>query len=266
VLEFLQLQFEVNILLKVLFSNRNIERVLLFLLVNEKCYGTQLQTLLDIPLAPVQRALAHLEKNGVIVVRREGKMHIYRMNPAWPLRSELEALVKKAYLILPPDEKKQYCFVQKTPTDCRYHLQAFWKRLLKVERLNLLSKSQHMRMQVGKAEITSELVNSNVLVFNEKGYWYVDQDPSISFSSAFRWTLNAKSNLITLEHLRQGPNYPVFLFNLTASRPDQLVSIDAHLCGEDTYLGYITWDQSQITFHWRIIGPQKNDELIYNYT
>lgn len=253
-------------MLKNLFGNRNIERVLLFLLVNGKCYGTQLQSLLNIPLAPVQRALAHLEKHGIIISLREGKKLIYCMNPSWPLHAELELLLKKAYLMLPPDEKKSYCYIQKIPSNCSYHLRAFWKRLLKVKQLDLRSKSRGSIAQTGSAEIMMDLTSSNTLVFQEKGCWYSDEGSNIAFSSAFRWALHAQSNLITLEHLRRGVNHPVFLFNLTANKPNQLVSVDAHLCGEDTYLGNITWDQDQIVFYWRIIGPRKNEELTYYYT
>lgn len=93
-------------MLKSLFGNRNVERILLFLLVNEKCYGTQIQTLLRVPLTPVQKALARLEKEGVVSSRFEGKTRIYRFNPTFPLRFELETLLKKAYTLLPSQEKK----------------------------------------------------------------------------------------------------------------------------------------------------------------
>ncbi len=253
-------------MIQALFGNRNIERVLLFLLVNEKCYGTQLQTILGIPLTPVQRALAHLEKHDIIACASEGKAKIYRMNPSWPLRWELEALLKKTYLLLPADEKRKYCFVQEASTQCNSHLRNFWKRLLDVRALNLHSKSRSMHAQSGKAEITVEQKSPAQIIFHEKGYWYTDQNPSVAFTSAFQWQFGARDNFITLEHLRQGPKHPVFLFNLTASKPNQLVSVDAHLCGDDTYLGHIKWDHEQIAFNWRIIGPHKNEELTYIYT
>lgn len=93
-------------MLKSLFGNRNVERILLFLFVNERCYGTQLQTLLRVPLTPIQKALLRLEKEGILQSDYEGKTRIYRFHPSCPLRWELEALLKKAYTLLPPQEKK----------------------------------------------------------------------------------------------------------------------------------------------------------------
>ncbi|NGX38096.1 MAG: hypothetical protein K1000chlam2_01267 [Chlamydiae bacterium] len=263
-------------MLKGFFSNRNIERILLFLFVNERCYGTQLQTLLGVPLTPLQKALSHLEKHRVLSSHYEGKARIYQFNPSYPLRWELESLLKKAYTHLPSQEKKRYCFVHKQkfiPSEKgrsrRKELTAFWEKLLKTRKLSLVTKSRLGNEKItktGRAEVTVSLVAPSVLIFHEKGYWLVDEHPDTSFSGSFRWSLDLKTSLITLEHLRHGASRPVFLFNLTPIQANKLESVDAHLCGEDTYLGSVIWSNDQIAFHWRIIGPQKNDELIYHYS
>ena len=261
-----------------LFGNQNVERILLFLFVNERCYGTQLSTLLEVPLTPIQNALNRLERCGILKSYFEGS-RVYQFDSASALRWELEMLLKKIYTLLPPPEKKRYCFIHKPKTSAvleknrernrRKELSLFWEKLLKIEKLSLVTKSrrdQESVTQTGKAEITSLLIAPTVLIFQEKGYWYVDGHPHSKFSSAFRWTLDLKASLITLEHLRHGNNHPVFLFHLTPQLPNKLESVDAHLCGQDTYLGSLSWDLDQIFFHWRIIGPQKNDELIYHYS
>jgi len=56
------------------------------------------------------------------------------------------------------------------------------------------------------------------------------------------------------------------LLHLAVTKPSFLESVDSNLCAEDTYLGNIFWNEDEIRFHWRIIGPRKNDELIYYYT
>lgn len=56
-----------------LFGNRNLERILLFLFVNETCYGNQLQSLLHVPLTPIQRALERLERGGVVQSYYQGR-------------------------------------------------------------------------------------------------------------------------------------------------------------------------------------------------
>ncbi|NGX47756.1 MAG: hypothetical protein K1000chlam3_01139 [Chlamydiae bacterium] len=261
-------------MIQALFGNRNIERILFFLFVNERCYGTQLQTLLEVPLTPIQKALFRLEKNGILESHYEGKIRIYQFNPSFPLRWELESLLKKAYTLLPSQEKKRYCFIHKQKyrahreRNRKKELSAFWERLLKVQQLSLVAKSrqgEEKSIKTGKAEIFVNLPAPSILTFQEKGYWFSGEHPDTSFNNTFRWTLDLKASLITLEHLRHGANRPVFLFHLTPIKPNRLESVDAHLCGEDTYLGSVAWNPEQIAFHWRIIGPHKNDELIYHY-
>lgn len=95
-------------MLEVLCGNKNVQKVLLFLFVNGKCYGTQLRHLLQSSLTPIQKALLRLEKGGVILSNYEGKTRLYQFNPSYPLLPELEQLLKKAYTLLPPSEKKLY--------------------------------------------------------------------------------------------------------------------------------------------------------------
>ena len=53
-------------MLEVLCGNKNVQRILVFLFVNGKCYGTQLHRSLGTPLTPLQKALNRLEKDGLI--------------------------------------------------------------------------------------------------------------------------------------------------------------------------------------------------------
>lgn len=266
------------ILLAHLFGNKNIERILLFLFVNEKCYGTQLQTLLRVPLTPIQKALVRLEEGGVIQSHFEGKTRIYQMNPFYFLRSELEMLLKKVYTHLPTQEKRRYCFIHKPKLElesertrdrnAKNELLTFWERLKQVKQLTFSAKTRQgdeKNIKTGKAEVKVVAPSSSTLIFQEKGHWFFDQLPDRAFSNSFRWTLDLSHDLIALEHLRYGLNQPVFLLHLTPTQSALLESIDSHLCAEDTYLGNIVWTQDEILFHWRIIGPQKNDELIYQY-
>lgn len=258
-------------MIQTLFGNQNIERILFFLFVNEKCYGVQLQTLLEVPLTPIQNALKRLEKKGVLQSSYEGKARMYRLNPSYPLREELETLLKKAYLLLPSEEKRKYCYIHKKDMGIsqerhrKNDLFRFWERLLKVTSLSLKVKPVQEKERIGKAKVDISLTAPSVLLFEEKGHWYINQKADTGFRNTFRWSLDAKSSLITLDHLRYGAKRPVFLFHLTAVTSSRLESVGAHLCKEDTYLGNITWNSNQVLFHWKVIGPKKNDELIYDY-
>ncbi len=262
-----------------LVSSESVEKILLFLFVNNECYGTQLKSLLDRPLTPIQKALQRLEKHEILYSTFEGKNRVYRINPSYRLRYELEMLLKKAYTLLSPQEKKRYCFLHKPrlsieeegkrESSRKKQLISFWEKLSQVKELQTsatLKEKEIPSTQSGRAEVTVTSPSPTTLVFQEKGSWISNQAPPTTFSNSFRWTLDINASLITLEHLRYGATHPVFLLHLTPTKPGLLESVDAHLCAQDTYLGNIEWDAHSIDFAWRIIGPHKNNQLLYRYT
>src|SRR5689334_14503532 len=102
-------------MLAALCGNRNIQNILLFLFVNGRCYATQLHKQLKTPLTPIQKALLRLETGGLVASYYEGKTRLYQFNAAFPLLQELEQLLKKAYTLLPPPEKKLFYIPQEEP-------------------------------------------------------------------------------------------------------------------------------------------------------
>lgn len=85
-----------------------IEKVLFYLLLNQKCYPSQMREVFQTPLYSFQRALVRLEKGGIIVSHREGKTLIYQFNPRYPFLNELKAFLEKAYQFLPEEIRKKY--------------------------------------------------------------------------------------------------------------------------------------------------------------
>ena len=260
-----------------LIGNKSIQKILLFLFVNGKCYGTQLHELLNTPLTPIQKALLRLEKGGVILSGYEGKTRLYQFNPAYPLLTELEQFLKKAYTLLPSQEKKGYCFIEKEnrfknrdPAKNEQVLYKFWRRLSRVKELSFHAKTKSREEGGwngrGKGEVSITKEGEQVLIFHEKGSWLDKDKTEIGFSNVFRWTLDRQAGMISLEHLRQGVNHPVFLFHLLPSGMHSLSSIDSHLCAGDTYLGQIFLAQNCLRLKWRVIGPKKNEELHYYYS
>lgn len=254
-------------------GSRNVQKILLFLFVNNKCYGAQLQRLLGTPLTSLQNALARLEEGKIIISYYEGKTRIYQMNPAYPLMNELEQLLKKAYTLLPPQDKKLYSLVQLENVEKRFQepqLLAFWNRLKGVTHFTRLA---HSRSQdgngwrgKGQGEVFVSQSSDTVLVFHERGSWEARQGQDISFNNTFRWTLDRSAGMIALEHLRLGPDQPVFLFYLTPTGPNVLASVESHLCELDSYLATVPWDRHGIRLNWRVIGPKKNEEMECCYT
>lgn len=250
-----------------LFGNKSIERILLFLLVNEKTYATQLHRILNTPLTPVQKALEKLEREGILKSQYEGKTRFFCFNPDYPLLNELENLLKKAYILLAPREKSLYYFVRRIPTTRKMNLSlldTFWERLRCVSQVTFQFRSRSGNKGHGTGVVTVE-DQSSQLVFHEKGAWEGLQSQEFNFRNVFRWTKNRIDGMVTLEHLRFGVRNPVFLFHLVPAGPDYLESLHAHLCGQDTYFGQIVINPTALILTWRILGPKKNEEVTYTY-
>lgn len=95
-------------MLESLFGNPIIEKILFFLVVNQKCYPSQLKSAFQSPLYSFQRALGRLEKGNVIVSHREGKTLVYQFNPRYPFLKELVVFLQKAYSFFPQEIREKY--------------------------------------------------------------------------------------------------------------------------------------------------------------
>ena len=95
-------------MLEPLFGSKVIEKILFYLLVNNKCYGSQLSRAFKESLTPFQKGLDRLEAGGIIVSCLEGKTRIYQFNPRYPFLSELKCFLEKAYEFLPSEFKERF--------------------------------------------------------------------------------------------------------------------------------------------------------------
>jgi len=95
-------------MLESLFGNPVIEKVLFYLLMNEKCYPSELREVFHTPLYSFQRALERLEKGGILVSHKEGKTLLYQFNPRYPFLRELRSFLRKAYDFFPEEIRKKY--------------------------------------------------------------------------------------------------------------------------------------------------------------
>lgn len=95
-------------MLEGLFGNPVIEKVLFFILKNEKTYATELSQVFEMPLFSFQTALERLEKGGVLASYREGRTRLYKFNPRYTMLGELTSFLAKAYSFLPEDFQKKY--------------------------------------------------------------------------------------------------------------------------------------------------------------
>ncbi len=240
-----------------LLGSKSVEKILLYLLVNEKCYAHELHRMLCTPLTPIQQALSRLERGSILKSNIEGNKRIYQFNLEYPLLNELEILLRKAFYQLPLQEKKYYTY-QKQKKGHENLIELAWNHLKHITQVTLIAKSRSWnRKGSGKVSVTHD---GNTITFEEKGSW---KELSQTYRNTFRWTRN---DTLSLEHLRYGEKHPVFLFHLTPTHSDLLESLTPHLCGEDTYFGSMQYSDLFLQLHIRTIGPQKNEEIEYIYT
>jgi len=259
-------------MLSSLLGSKNAERILLFLLVNESCYASEVQRAFGIPLTPLQSIMHKLEKAGVVSFETAGKIKLCRLNPSYPLYNELKALLKAAFVHLPPEEKRMLfsCKDQwSLPSKDQFKhkkriamcLEHFWNRLQTVRLVSI--QSQTAGPAFGSVCVKKE--NDRTLLFTEKGRWVNQKIQSLDFRKILRWSIYYSNGLISLEHLHYGPARPVFLFHLAPIGSNRLQSIDSHLCLNDCYFGRIEFAKQHIQFLWRILGPRKNEILYHVY-
>ena len=77
------------------FGSRTRTLVLLSLELLGDSYPRELARLLGSPLSGIQRALQTLERDGLVAGRSLGRTRQFRINPAYPARRELQALLRK---------------------------------------------------------------------------------------------------------------------------------------------------------------------------
>jgi DNA-binding transcriptional ArsR family regulator len=77
-------------------------RVLLALRLLSESFPRELARVLDRPLSGVQRALQGLEKDALVSSRPMGRIRLYRLNPRYFARGELERYLLK---LTEPEER-----------------------------------------------------------------------------------------------------------------------------------------------------------------
>ncbi len=77
------------------FGGQTRTRVLLALRLLRNSYARELGRILDVPVAPVQRALRGLERDGLISGRPVGRTRLFTFNPAYLAKRELAAYLAR---------------------------------------------------------------------------------------------------------------------------------------------------------------------------
>jgi hypothetical protein len=95
-------------MLEYLFANKNVEKVIVYLFLYEKCNATELHKNFDTALDPLQKTLLKLEHGGLLSSYKEGRTRVFVWNPRYPFLKEIKALAEKVYAFIPEEQKEKY--------------------------------------------------------------------------------------------------------------------------------------------------------------
>lgn len=105
--------------LRALIGSTTRARILLYLSVHGETYPRELTINLKLPLFGVQTQLKNLMRGGVVKVKKDANRQMFSFDPDYPLRKELQALLKKAVSGLPAKDKAGYLKPKMTPRASR---------------------------------------------------------------------------------------------------------------------------------------------------
>ena len=82
------------------------ENILIYLLMRGSGYAKEIADFYSVPNNPVQKQLARLEADSVVVSELIGKVRNYQMNPRYAFVEPLKEMLKMAAAAYPPEIKK----------------------------------------------------------------------------------------------------------------------------------------------------------------
>ena len=95
-------------MLKEIFGSEIKARLLLYLYSNGESYPTEMARTFGLYLSAVQNQLLNMEKDGLLYSRLKGRTRLFGFNPRYPFKKELEALLERALVFLPKEERPVY--------------------------------------------------------------------------------------------------------------------------------------------------------------
>ena len=141
-----------------------------------------------------------------------------------------------------------------------------WDSLRQMRRLSFIARSEGSTgcNGVGYGTVVVDEIDNETMTFTESGSWsHEGTGREIRFSNVYRWTL--ADDVLRLEHLRQGVDHPVYLFDLVQSSEREWQAASPHMCREDCYSATLVIHDDNIHLRWTIDGPRKRETIEYIY-
>ncbi|MFQ6105045.1 MAG: winged helix-turn-helix domain-containing protein [Candidatus Glassbacteria bacterium] len=95
-------------MLEPLLGSEKKEKILLYLYTHRDAYAREIAKKLGFYVNTVQNHLLNLEEGGVLYSKLRGKVRLFGINPRYPFKRELEALLEKALTFIPGDEREKF--------------------------------------------------------------------------------------------------------------------------------------------------------------
>jgi hypothetical protein len=102
-------------MLEPLLGSTNAERALLYLLVREQGYASEIAEYFDTDLYGIQKQLDKLENGGVLISHKAGKTRLFTISPRYAFIKELRLLLEKALTYYPIDEQDRLRITRRRP-------------------------------------------------------------------------------------------------------------------------------------------------------
>jgi hypothetical protein len=141
-----------------------------------------------------------------------------------------------------------------------------WKVLQGLSRFELSAVDNGSSEHCGNGLVVVTQPDDYTIIFSENGSWTGSSAHASSFSNIYRWSLVAESNLIRLAHLRHGPDRPVDLADLLPADDGSWRSVEAFVCGEDSYRAAVSYTDQSLNLVWTVKGPAKRQRIQYFYS
>ena len=104
-----------SLMLEPLLDSEVKEKVLLYICVNGESYPREIAKAFGFNLNTVQNQLRNLEKGAVLYSKLKGRVRLFGLNPRYPFKKEIVALLEKALVFYPENEKSRISDVRLRP-------------------------------------------------------------------------------------------------------------------------------------------------------
>ena len=88
-------------MLEAVLGSEGAERVLIFIAARDKGYALEIADTFEMSVSNVQKHLERMERDGLLVNEKIGRTRVYRFNPRYAFKEEVEALLAKELTLAP---------------------------------------------------------------------------------------------------------------------------------------------------------------------